>query len=250
MPRKTANLAVARERRLKLIALVGALLLAVLVAIQAPRLLNTLGGGNDAAPAASGATEPVVEPASPSTSGAAPSTASAAAPARLADSDLPPKPEEGDLESFERFRSKDPFVQQVAGNAAPSGTPPVPTSTPSAGTTGVPATTAAPTTAPTSSSSSTYATPSTGSSGTATLARSAVVSVNGAAETVSISQAFPASDPMFRLVSVNASSGEVGIVGGAFSSGAKTVTLLEGKALTLMNTSDGKRYRLRLLSVG
>jgi hypothetical protein len=73
--------------------------------------------------------------------------------------------------------------------------------------------------------------------------------VNGAAERVSVGANFPVSDPVFRLVSVTKSSAKVAIAGGSLSSGDGAVTLTKGKKLTLMNTADGTRYELVLLSV-
>jgi len=51
-------------------------------------------------------------------------------------------------------------------------------------------------------------------------------------------------------VSVKRTSAKVGIAGGSISSGSSTVTLQLGKKVTLMNTADGTRYVLVLVSVG
>jgi hypothetical protein len=40
----------------------------------------------------------------------------------------------------------------------------------------------------------------------------------------------------------------IGIAGGSYQSGAQTVTLVSGRTLTLVDTADGVRYRIRLLS--
>jgi hypothetical protein len=40
---------------------------------------------------------------------------------------------------------------------------------------------------------------------------------------------------------------KISIVGGSYESGAPTVTLEQGKTLTLVNTADGVRYVLKLL---
>ena len=58
-----------------------------------------------------------------------------------------------------------------------------------------------------------------------------------------------ASNPTFLLVSLTKSSVKVGIAGGSLEGGKKTVTLKRGVSLTLMNTADGTRYVLRLVSV-
>ena len=43
---------------------------------------------------------------------------------------------------------------------------------------------------------------------------------------------------------------KIGIAGGALASGAGTVTLRPGKPVTLVNTADGTRYELKLVSTG
>jgi len=77
----------------------------------------------------------------------------------------------------------------------------------------------------------------------------AVIEVNGQPQTVGVSQAFPQASPTFRLVSVHGQAAMIGIAGGSFASGSRTLTLQLGKTLTLMNTSGGQRYELRLVSV-
>jgi hypothetical protein len=49
---------------------------------------------------------------------------------------------------------------------------------------------------------------------------------------------------------VGATSVEIAVAGGSYNDGAATVTLVKGKTLTLMNTTDGARYEIRLVSVG
>ncbi len=53
---------------------------------------------------------------------------------------------------------------------------------------------------------------------------------------------------MFVLVSLTKTSARIGIAGGSLQGGG-TATLKKGKTLTLMNTSDGTKYVLRLVSV-
>jgi hypothetical protein len=76
-----------------------------------------------------------------------------------------------------------------------------------------------------------------------------VISVNGASETVTTGSQFPASDPIFTLVSVSSKTAKVAIAGGSLEGGKATVTLRKSKPVTLLNTADGTRYVLRLLSV-
>jgi hypothetical protein len=73
--------------------------------------------------------------------------------------------------------------------------------------------------------------------------------VNGEAGKVAVGATFPASDPVFRLVSLTRTTAKIAIAGGSLSSGDGTVTLTKGKKLTLMNTADGTRYELVLKSV-
>jgi hypothetical protein len=81
--------------------------------------------------------------------------------------------------------------------------------------------------------------------------------VNGTLYTVTVGSDFPeasATDPsivpLFHLISVTAHTAKISIVGGSYSSGAPAVTLRENKAVTLMNTADGTRYKLTLKPVG
>ena len=43
---------------------------------------------------------------------------------------------------------------------------------------------------------------------------------------------------------------QIGIAGGAYSSGDKATTLKVGKPLTLVNTATGAKYKIVLVSVG
>ena len=58
----------------------------------------------------------------------------------------------------------------------------------------------------------------------------------------------PKADPVFTLVSLTATTAKIGIAGGSLESGSQTVTLKKNKPVTLMNTADGTRYVLRLVS--
>jgi hypothetical protein len=50
-------------------------------------------------------------------------------------------------------------------------------------------------------------------------------------------------------VAEDGKSVEVGIAGGQYASGGKTLKLVLGKTITLQNTADGSRYELALLSI-
>ena len=233
----------AKARKQKILAAgLGVVLLGVL-AFQAPTILGLFKGSSSTASSEPAAT-PAPAPAAPAPiAGGTPAPAPAAAPSgELIDSDVAPEPAQGQLVSFDRFESKDPFVQQIGkagsgttsgGGAAakPSAPPqdkrlapvdPVPTPADEAP---APAT----------------------ETGTPT----ARISVNGVSEDVAVAGAFPESDPIFKLVSLKGTTAKIGIVDGTYATGTPTITLRKGgKPVTLMNTADGTTYVLRLLDVG
>jgi hypothetical protein len=143
-----------------------------------------------------------------------------------------PVVQDGQLASFSRFASKDPFAQQLSdtpGATSSGGSSGGGTSTP--GLPGVP--------------------------GNAPAPGSAVISVNGTLYTVATKTDFPqasATDPsvvpLFHLVSVTRHTATISIAGGSYATGAATVTLKENKPVTLMNTADGTRYTLVLKPAG
>jgi hypothetical protein len=177
---------------------------------------------------------------SDATSAPAPAATPTGAPAALAptsstklpDSDAAPRRAKSQLYSFSHFAGKDPFVQQVsAGTSAPAA---------SAGQTPAPT---APTTAKVQN-------PSPQLTSARSLARTGAVtiSVNGRLASVRIGGSFPSSNPLFKLVSVSRGVVRIGIASGSYASGAQTVSLVAGRTLTLVDTADGIRYRLRLVS--
>jgi hypothetical protein len=139
--------------------------------------------------------------------------------------------------------------------APPATTPPAPPPAPA--TTPATAPKPAPTPAPTPTPPTRTATPATTPPATApptttppaASATSAVISVNGASETVKVGAAFPAATPVFRLVAIKKGVAQIGIAGGSLQGGAQTVPLSKGQTVTLMNTADGTRYVLKLVSV-
>jgi hypothetical protein len=144
---------------------------------------------------------------------------------------------DGQLTSFSRFASKDPFAQQL--NEKSSSSPGSSSSSPgSAGSPG-------------------GGKSSSGGSASAPTPGTAVISVNGTLYTVAVGGDFPtASDsdpsviPLFHLISLTAHTAKISIVGGSYANGAPAVTLRENKPVTLMNTADGTRYKLILKPVG
>ena len=251
----------AKQARQKKMAIGGVVLLLALLAYQGPKTMKMLKGPQPVATSASAAPAPVatpgVTPATGATSpvGAAGETQVAAAAdlTAVADSDLAPEAEQGQLATFERFSSKDPFAQQ----AEPVAKAPPPAVDPAAGTD----------TTPSDAKSGAGATDGTGGGApatdgggfttggstpaAATLAAATSVSVNGVAEDVSTGASFPKDEPTFVLVKLakNGKSVEIGIAGGEYAGGGETITLTLGKKLTLQNTADGSRYELELLTV-
>jgi len=226
----------AKQKRQKIIAAVLGVLFIGVLAFQVPRVMKMMktppnphandsvttttaaaGTPSLAAPTLRGAEQPTTDP----TTGA-PVAVSAT-----------PTVQDGQLASFSRFASKDPFNQQLSDDKRSS---------------------------PSSSSSSGAGSGSAGSGGGSSPSQipsgskpqpgSAVISVNGTLYTVATASDFPQANPLFHLVSVTAHSAKISIAGGSYSSGAPTVTLTENKPVTLVNTADGTRYTLILKPLG
>ena len=87
------------------------------------------------------------------------------------------------------------------------------------------------------------------SSGTSvSQAGGATIEVNGESEDVGINNPFPASDPTFKLVSVNDTAATIGLVSGTFSNGSETISINVGETLVLA-ADDGARYAIKIVSV-
>jgi hypothetical protein len=240
----------AKEAKQKKIAIGGAVLLLALLAYQGPKTLKMLQGPQPvAAPASStpATTTPGTAPAPGATTGEAP-----AAPApelsSVADSDLSPEAAEGQLASFERFASKDPFAQQA--DEAPAA--PARVSAPKDGTEKEPIDTENDAKPADGDAATDGGFTSGGSQPDAPeLAAATSIAVNGVAEEVAVEGSFPKDEPTFVLVKVakDGKSVEIGIAGGEYADGGETITLGLGKKLTLQNTADGSRYELELLTI-
>jgi hypothetical protein len=220
MAAKKVNVAQAKAARQKKIAIAGGVLLVIVLVIQVPRMMKQLKGSSPPAAAAPAAPTP------------APATPVAGVPTAVAATDK--------LVSFESFSSKDPFIQQVSESAA---APPPAKSSTTSGTASATATTTTGASQPTS-----FKTDAGAGSSTKKGAQTATIQVNGTEQTVGESKTFPKSDPVFKLVSVSDGSVEVAIADGSFKDGDKTITLTEGKSVTLLNTANDKRYKLLLVS--
>ncbi len=231
----------AKAKRQKIIAAVLGVALLGVLAYEVPSVLKMM-HKKPAAATATPAPPTVPATGSPSTGVPAAGTpvAAVSGSTSLVDSDPPARPAAGQLISFDRFATKDPFVQRAgalaAGCEGSSCTTGTTTETPAPKPAQPkPAKTPAPAPAPP---------PAPSPAGS-----SAKISVNGEAETVAVSGNFPESDPVFVLVALTRTTAKIGIAGGSLASGDQTVTLTKGKKVTLMNTADGTRYELVLLSV-
>ena len=226
----------AKAKRQKIIAAVLGVLLLGVLAFQLPRTLKMLHQSS----ASAAPTAPA--PAATGTTGvtgavAATATGSTAGGDGLTDPGVLPPAQSGQLLAFSRFRTKDPFTQQIdLEHAGGTGTSTGTTSPQPTGKQAKPSGTKASTTPATSV--------------TAAKPTSADISINGTTESVAVGGQFPASSPTFVLVSLTKSSAKIGIAGGSIEGAKQTVTLKKGVALTLMNTADGTRYVLRLVKVG
>ncbi len=206
----------AKAKRQKIIAAVGGVILLAVLAYQVPSLMKMM---NKKPPVSAAAPAPAPVTPVPGTPVSTPVTPGGT----LSDSDPAAQAGSGQLLSFDRFSSKDPFVQQANTPKAPAAPPPTPEAPPP------PPPPPGPSEPP------------------AAKRTSAKISVNGEPEQVNAGATFPVADPVFQLVSVTKTTAKVGISGGSLSTGT-TVTLTKGKKLTLMNTADGTRYELLLVS--
>jgi hypothetical protein len=239
----------AKAKRQKIYAGIGGVILLAVLAFQVPRTLKMMHPADASSSSPAPATTPASTPtpiSAPSLSGGNAAAASAAPGGDgITDPDAVPLPQSGQLLAFGLFRSKDPFVQQLnlngatgpAGPVSPGG--PTGANGPAAGGSGAGGGGSSTPTSPPASTPATPATPLT----------TAVISVNGAPESVQVGGTFPTADPYFKLVSLTKKGAKISIAGGTLDNGAPTVTLTKSKALTLMNTADGTRYVVRLVSV-
>ena len=243
----------AKAKRQKVILAVGGVILLGLLVIQVPKTMKMMKGqsASSSPPPATSTTAgsnplapPSLDGSTGATSSGTPTGSSAATSADgVTDPSNPLTPNAGQLVSFSKFKSKDPFHQQIAlgcQSDPASGTPATCTSAQ----------------APSRTMKKSAAIPATGTQLTAGESKpvalkpqAATISVNGAATTLTVGSLFPAGSPVFTLVSLTTSGARIGIAGGSYESGATTVVLKKGKTVTLVNTADGARYALRLVAV-
>ena len=249
MARRGLDSAAAKQARQKKISIGGFVVLLGVLALSVPKTLKMLEGPQ----AVADPTAPVT-PATPVL--ATPDAPALASAATLVDTGAAPPAEVGQLATFERFESKDPFVQQVDPTPAPepaAAAPAAPAAVPAEAAAAdaeaeapdtpelpAPAPRATAPVEPPAAQPATPATPAT---------RAVVITVNGVREAVELKGAFPKADKVFELRSIGSGEVKVGIAGGSLTGGAQAVTLRKGKKVTLMNTADGTRYELVLVSL-
>jgi hypothetical protein len=239
MAKKHVDPLKAKQKKQKILLAVLGVVFLGLIAFEAPKVMKRLHPAPPVRPSASTSTTtaPTGTPtlAAPSLRGAqAPGVTTSGSTSPLASAPAPAL-QDGQLASFSRFASKDPFTQQLSDtkSSSPSST----STSPSAGAAPGPSVPTLP--------------------GNAPAPGSAVISVNGTLYTVATKTDFPQPTstaptlvPVFHLVSVTAHTAKISIAGGSYATGAPTVTLRENKPVTLMNTADGTRYTLILKPLG
>jgi hypothetical protein len=244
MAKKQVDPLKAKQKKQKILAAVLGVAFLGLLAFQLPRVMKQLHPKPPPAAAAATTTSAAPPPGTPTLAaptlqgtGQGTSTPTNGSTGSLASS-TGPQLQDGQLASFSRFASKDPFAQQLSDEKPSSSGSSSSGSTPSGST-------------PTRSGGSA------GSTGTAPRPGSAIISVNGTLYTVPTGTDFPQASttdpsivPLFHLESMTAHSAKVSIVGGSYATGATAITLKENKPVTLMNTADGTRYVLILKPLG
>lgn len=244
-----------RERRAKIAAAVGGVLFLAVAAYEVPSLMKMM---NQKPPTSSHAAT-----ATPTSGGAvglpdvAGASGAASVDGALANTDLPPASDGAQLVSFSVFQPKNPFAPQVKPAAAGTSATTTTTTTTTTERPGADAPSKEKTATATETALPPGATvvPSTGGAAattpTSTIAApqpAVTISVNGQVSQVGAQGTFPIAAPVFRLVAFTRDSADIGIVGGSLASGDVALTLHVGHAVTLQNTTDGKTYKLELLS--
>jgi hypothetical protein len=233
-----------KEARQKKILFILLPVFLLLIAWQGPKTVKALTGGS-AAPAAPTTTtsttnQPPIDPSSaPAPSTSAPSAPAASAGPALADSDPLPARGTDQLQSFSLFEPHDPFLPR-SGAPLPTQTGAASSGTTSSGTQS--------TVAPAGSTAGTQ----TGSGTTGSSQQSsdtATVQVNGSQAKVALDEAFPKSNPLFKITKIGANYIRVGLVSGSYLNGARTQKIAVGHSLTLVKQPEGTPFRISLLGV-
>ncbi len=251
MARK-ADIAAAKARKQKMTLIILGVAFVGIAAFQGPKLMNQLKGhkSTTATPATTtttgATTETSTTTANPFAGTTSPAVATATGPSAkvagiLLRSAGMPAAQRGQLWSLSQFKPKDPFVQQVKGPASATGTStsagagsPSPTPAPT-GTTGTGTGTGGVVTTPTTASPAVLA--------------YATLLVNGKIQQLQLKQLFPKGLPTFVLLGVGKNFVKIGVAGGKFVGGG-AVKLEIGKPVTVMNTTTGQRFVMKLTFTG
>lgn len=264
MPKKL-DPAKEKAKKQKLIAIVGGVILLALLAFQLPRTMKMLKNPGNVTTSSSTTTASTTAAGStplapPTLEGGATAAAAGADGGGSADTShdgvrdpsTPLPPDAGQLVSFSRFKSKDPFVPQVKDCGVDDCAP----TTPAGGGTGAGAATPVAGGGAGGAGGGTSAAPAlsrpsrpTAPAAPAAPVSTAVISVNGKAESVAVGKTFPAADPLFVLRRLTRTVATITIAGGSLEGGAPSVRLPLGKTITLLNTADGTTYAVKLVRV-
>jgi hypothetical protein len=254
---KPADAAKAKAAKQKKIA-IGLCVFLALAMAYAAKTMMALNGSGGSKPVAASAVTPAAAPATGTPAAATPTAAPtlagsplAAAPVATDTSGLvsavKPTVDQGQLQSFSRFATKDPFAgpssdgggtSGTSGSGSPGGAPGSGGGSSGSGGSTPPKVPPAPPTPP------------------APMPTTAVISVNNLAEAVTSGANFPVANPdpaangLFQLRSLTRTTATVAIAGGSYASGSQTLTLKVNKPVTLVNTADGTRYTLMLSPQG
>jgi hypothetical protein len=230
MAARRLTAAQARDRRSKRAAIgLGVVLIGVAV-IQGPKLMKQLSPpaapADPAAVATAGSTTGATDTGSTgTTSSSASSGSTSAAPAGT------------QLQSFSLLAAKDPFHALVQPTDAA-------TSATTAATTTTPATTTPATTSPTTTTPA----PTTKAVGfTVAPPNAALLKTNGNKQVVVVGDAFPKTQPLFKVVALGKKGVRIGVLSGSFTSGIPTLLLRMGHRVTLANQSDGTHYVIQFV---
>jgi hypothetical protein len=228
--KRMQNIREAKDRRAKKLLIGGSVVLVAVLAFEVPKMLHHGGASSTPPPATTTTGAATAATTAPGVAAAAvvvPTTASL----KLPNSDTQPRRSVALLYSFSHFTGKDPFAQQLS-TAAPTG---------ASGTSSCTGNCQAP-------ASQAAAVTHQQSGRTLAATGAARISVNGQVQVVRVGASFPSSNPLFRLMRASHGGVRIGIANGSYSSGAQTVTLTLGRTLTLVDTADGIRYKIRLLA--
>jgi hypothetical protein len=242
-----------REAKRKKLLLLLIPALAIVVAIQWPRISDQLEGAQEKTQSLQGQVVDGIKEVAPTdaTTGTATATTGApltpeealsAATSALASGELPSTdavtaPAEDELISFSRFVARDPFVQLVDATSSESAAPPGGTSD-----IGTVPPDSFPVPAPLPPDTTGGSTPLPATS-------QASISVNGIAGTVAVGDTFPARDPAFTLVAIDGDVVKIGLSDGSFSTGAETLDLRVGESVTLISQPDGARFTINVVGL-